>query len=657
MVHQATEKIFVDPDDEISFVIERILSSAKDTVVLVIPQNSLLFGSVLSLKILFRQAAYDDKAVIIVTEDNYGINISQKAGFVVTQRVSQITSDLIEVARAKLMSYKQKLEKKKRELLGNPVVEEDPVQISKAELKDISQINNEIEEEYSQKFEEEKVIPAEVKTASKPINIKEISGIKIFGGSDIEDFDNNSKDDKIHKLDNLDMESGDRKVDTTIFKENRFAGRDFTKQIKQKRQGIFGGLFSKFGKASPETRGETVEKILPKLPWYRRKVFFIVTGVAFFVLLVAYLAVFQWSQVTLIVTLEKEEVLASLTVELSDTVKGFNERDLAIETLNLDVEESSSTTGTASGQGTRGNRATGTVYIFNKTQAQIAFPAGTTIASANSRLEFTFVDAVSLPAATLDPDQSINPSLTEGIRVQARTFGEEYNLTGSTDQSFTVDGYGINEVEIKREADFAGGTKETFVSVSAQNITELKDKAVKELQPKALARLKADVPNGFILLEDTVKYTEKEVLARPEVDQPARSDNTFDLSLVITATGTAVRERDLRAVIGYAITSEDKSEEGQSKNIDSLDSIETKDYLENAEGKFITVFAEGTVTNLITEEQLKLAVKGKSISDAQKALNEIDSVSSFEINFAPDFVPSGLKTVPNDVSRITVRFR
>ena len=52
-----SEKIFVDPKEEITTVIERALNSEKERVIFVIPQSSLLLSTAVTVNILFRELA------------------------------------------------------------------------------------------------------------------------------------------------------------------------------------------------------------------------------------------------------------------------------------------------------------------------------------------------------------------------------------------------------------------------------------------------------------------------------------------------------------------------------------------------------------------------------------------------------------------------
>src|SRR5260221_7348934 len=119
MTSVTSEKIFIDPKEEITFIVERLIDAEKERVVLVVPQNSLLLSSIVSIEILFRKLAKSKKLAIIVTEDEYGQVIATKVGFVVVPKVSHITSELWETALQNKKNLLDALDGRKKELLSN----------------------------------------------------------------------------------------------------------------------------------------------------------------------------------------------------------------------------------------------------------------------------------------------------------------------------------------------------------------------------------------------------------------------------------------------------------------------------------------------------------------------------------------------------------
>ena len=131
-----SEKVFIDPKDEITFVVERILNSEKERVIVVVPQNSLLLSSIVSIDILFRKIAKSKKVAIIVTEDEYGKNIATKVGFVVVAKVSQINPELWDMTRNRKRDALEKMDAKKKELLSNITNNSEPIETPIVEMKE-----------------------------------------------------------------------------------------------------------------------------------------------------------------------------------------------------------------------------------------------------------------------------------------------------------------------------------------------------------------------------------------------------------------------------------------------------------------------------------------------------------------------------------------
>ena len=101
-------KIFIDTDNEITFVIEKVLSSRTEKVILVIPDRASLLSSITGLKLIRRVLDKSNKLLIVVTLDEMGAQLCKKAGLCVVSRVGEITEDLWEkVSKAKFEAIKK----------------------------------------------------------------------------------------------------------------------------------------------------------------------------------------------------------------------------------------------------------------------------------------------------------------------------------------------------------------------------------------------------------------------------------------------------------------------------------------------------------------------------------------------------------------------
>lgn len=91
-------KVFIDTDNEITFILEKILSAKSDRVSLVIPDRASIFSSVTGLKLIKRVVDKSNKLLILVTLDEQGAELSQNAGLLVVSRVGEITESIWEKA-------------------------------------------------------------------------------------------------------------------------------------------------------------------------------------------------------------------------------------------------------------------------------------------------------------------------------------------------------------------------------------------------------------------------------------------------------------------------------------------------------------------------------------------------------------------------------
>jgi hypothetical protein len=81
------EVIYVDLDDEVTMVFERIKRSRHKQVILVIPMRAMILQSLVSLKILRFKAEGIGKQILIVTKDEAGRNLAAEAGLSASEKV------------------------------------------------------------------------------------------------------------------------------------------------------------------------------------------------------------------------------------------------------------------------------------------------------------------------------------------------------------------------------------------------------------------------------------------------------------------------------------------------------------------------------------------------------------------------------------------
>lgn len=157
-------KIFIDTDNEITFILEKIIYAKDERVCLVIPDRASIFNSVPTLKLLKRVIDKSDKLVVIVTLDPNGYRLAQKVGFVVVSRIGEINNTIWEEAQKKkfeaIKQYNSRtyyIPSAIEEVVAKPNKQEkDEEQKPKLSLKDL--INNDLERYQKQTLSEDNEI-------------------------------------------------------------------------------------------------------------------------------------------------------------------------------------------------------------------------------------------------------------------------------------------------------------------------------------------------------------------------------------------------------------------------------------------------------------------------------------------------------------------
>lgn len=86
--------LYVEIDDEVGGIFDRLQAKTSKTVYLVVPKRSVLFQSIINVKILSRKASDIDKKIAFVTKDKSGIFFANKCNIKVYDSVSEDKKEL-----------------------------------------------------------------------------------------------------------------------------------------------------------------------------------------------------------------------------------------------------------------------------------------------------------------------------------------------------------------------------------------------------------------------------------------------------------------------------------------------------------------------------------------------------------------------------------
>ncbi len=83
------EIIYLEADEEITSIVDRLKSTQSNILALVIPKRATILQSIVNLKLLKKQATELDKEIAVVTTDKMGRNLAAQVGLTVYQKIEQ----------------------------------------------------------------------------------------------------------------------------------------------------------------------------------------------------------------------------------------------------------------------------------------------------------------------------------------------------------------------------------------------------------------------------------------------------------------------------------------------------------------------------------------------------------------------------------------
>lgn len=306
--------------------------------------------------------------------------------------------------------------------------------------------------------------------------------------------------------------------------------------------------------------------------------------------------------------------------EKSDLVFSSNEvtSGNSIKVSILDEEISGEGDADVTGITETGDKSTGEITVYNKSDQKRTFDKGSVITSSNN-LKFILVDNVSVASFSAS---AITPPSAK-VKIEASKFGTEYNLPSGT--NFSVGDFSQSDVLAKNDSAFSGGTKKEIKTVSQKDLDTLEAKVFGSLEKQAIEKASSQKATDEELLPESFDY---EYVAKNFSKKKGDQSSDLHLSVKINFKVGKYSVSDLEKVIrddsgGIPSNYNYVSEDSKIK----LSNFETQ---KNGEIKAKLV-ADAVFVPKIKSDEIAEKLKGKNINDAKEILDNTKGVSSFMI--------------------------
>ncbi len=607
-------KVFVDLDDEITFITEKILKAQTNRVILIIPERSDVITSLVGLKMIRKVIDKNDKDVVIVTMDEQGKNIALSGGFVSVSKIGEINEEIWrEVVRLKKRIHDAMYMSNKV-----PFKEDIYKTIDNSDTKKLSQE----EQFFEYKPDQNNAIPLgeDSKLNKKKENIKRVEfnkepiissqkvsldGFELIAGGDIASFRDSNKEDTEHSnkfTQEKDETHKDLNKDT--LKPNMFKSAFFKDREKSKK--------------------------LNKL----------IIFVGIFILLVIFIIYYLFLTVSSVnITITGKKINSQELITINPNISNVQGYNLNIPSKIVSSNESGSSSIPTTGSKTiqTGSFASGSVTFSNTSTSAVTIPASTQFSDSNN-ISFTLSSSITVPAATVT--NTATSSTTNYGTINENVVLNTNTAIGAND-TFSNNNY--SSITVTNPSAFSQGNESTSTEqvVTQNDINNLSSTLSQQLFARGRGALVSSGNNKII------QQSIKNIIISKNFDHSLGAvASILNLSM---NTKTEAQEYNYNN-IQIAIEKNALYKGNIIKNINfSIQRI----FLDSSGNIKISISYSGELFKNINKNNILSSIKGKSFSSAENYIKTIKNVKEVSINDNP-YIFSIIGYLPSNSNNIKI---
>ena len=363
----------------------------------------------------------------------------------------------------------------------------------------------------------------------------------------------------------------------------------------------------------------------------------IITGfVAVSLILVLLLVFVILPKATVVVYPKTELVTRDMEISASVNAKNLDPAKLVMPAAAVNETVSVSDKFQSQGKTQVGNKATGTVKIYNFTKLPINLKASTTVLSSSGKTYNLVYDVLDLKptqysnARTKEVDAS---SLGSSVDIIASSGGDDSNLPEGTRLEISNQVFGNRPLLLyaKTDSEISGGTTRYLSVISQADLdaakTQLQSEALKQVRDKLAA-------SGGVLADGAYSENNQQFTT----DNPALTQTpSFTASLQTAITGVSFNRNDLTNLIFQRIgetldTDKTLQQSSPDQTVYKVKSLDVANGLAVLEVHF-----EGQAVFNVDLQNIAPELVGKSQSQVNEILRSKAAIDRVDITLAPSW--------------------
>ncbi len=626
MAHQT---FYIDIDEEITSIVERLKKARASEIIIVVPKRALLIQSIVNLRILKKEADENDIQLMMVTQDKLGKILIEKAGIFVQQKMDNISDEEIEFDEEEIKSEKEYSDEEVVE------IRENQNRLSSIGSESYFDEKERMEHLHAdlEKNKKVRVIKKNEAEQEKIVNRELVSGVGTILGKkekkvnlDISSRSNTIlPEPKISKSYTNHDEIQEKKIDNFFFRKNDFE--------------------NKARKSQPEKfKNYNLSKKDHK--WFL--LFGIVS--AFAVLAIISFLFLPKATLKISAKIKTQSVDSNLTGDINVVSSDFEKEIIPAKIVSAEssVSENFDATGDKS---VSNQKARGKITIYNEySTSPQPLVATTRFLSSNGKI-FRLVSGITIPGMETSSGET-KPGAVE-VQVVADEAGESYNIAPD---KFTIPGFEGSGAEkyskfyAKSTENMSGGGSgdQTANYITDNDITSAKTKVLAKLNEDIKNKIKQSAGQDVIILDDAMQNDEPIYkLSNSSGDVV----DTFQITIQTQVKAIVVAKKDLDEMVMKMLS---RAGDGQV-NIEN-DSIKIdfgKSSVDFTAGTInIKFHATGEISPNINLEAMRKEILGKNNEELTAYLSTFSDIQNASVEYWPSFINSRMPGIKSRVEII-----
>ncbi len=486
------QKILINRDEDISSIVEKLVSAWGDEIFLIVPDKAKIFNRVSDIQILKEEAENIKKRLAIVTPDSRGQKICLDVGLPV------MDLDRIEITKEKM-----------------------PLEAGEAKkVFDIAPVPSEAEEPWRSPAG---AAPEPAERPSYPPIIEEEKEETVSDEAEEYRYEHEPSAEEAEKRSETELPDQKFRPDWLVPEE----------EGAEEKERKISDFFRKFRPAKKIGDFSLKTRILVSF-----------VGAAGVIFLAALFLVLPKAEI--LIEAQKEEIVFDFSLSADKNARQINvEKGLIPGQIIGPVSREKTAYFNATGRKFLEAKAHGKILVFNAhSSASQALVQNTRFLSKEGLL-FRLARSITVPGAAVEGGRIVPRSIE--AEVVADQIGEEYNIGPTT---FTIPGFRgspkFNGFYGESRSPMTGGAKGEVTVATKDDIEKAKAEIFKTLSDEIDKDFSAKLPVGLKLVDEVkeIKVTEQAVSVQPDT----RADN-FSVTLKMAISAFLFAENDLKALI------------------------------------------------------------------------------------------------------------